>query len=1711
MEEQRRFYWKSGASVAGASLLAAACLGLTTSPGTALAALQSWDAQIGGVTVKTVDETDNVLNFKAGEISNIVLTNKGGAIDIATNRNVQFNRVGIGTGTVLENGGAVIGNVSIDDPNVSSGTVNGLINITLDPGWGEGNRRFQAATEGQLKALKQSMPQAIHYFSVSSAPNLANWNNDGAKHRDSIAIGGEAETQAFETVAIGHKAQIISTNDSNLSNSAIALGMNSKVYNSIGGIAIGRQAIAGTAPAAGGEIKAEDNAIAIGYQAEALLQEGLALGGIGTEAGRYGTSIGAWAVTKDVTFGTALGYNSKAKVNSGVALGSASVADVAQGIAGYDPVTGVQYVNTPEITAAYKDYEAKKAVYDANPTQENFDAMDAANVVYRKLIGPRKATSGAVSVGNAARGTTRQIINVAAGTEDTDAVNVAQLKQVRELAIAADADMYFHVNPGAAVDPVATNKGPMTATAGAGGANSLAAGIDSWVAKEAKQSVAVGRKVEIIRGRFSTAMGDNIRIDGRDNNVAIGKDISTNVGSTGVFVGSELSVTGAGTGGGNDTIGANSLIGYRNTMVEGSSSVMIGSDNSLKGGEPENANMNVILGKYNDINKEAGNNVLWAKHSTVIGVRNAVTNPDRSLILGEKNIVKGTGLETVDGKQRSKLADSVLLGNSNDITDTRVVSVIGGGNTVSNSRWSSVTGVGNKVLNAEASNVIGNCNSIFNSKQNNVIGSNNALPGSSSQNFVAGSDNTLGAYLVGNQILSSGGTVADNVTDGVLIGRGGSLTVSGGVALGSSSVADRGAFTTETEAPFSKFKLNDTNTLGAVSVGGSGKLRQIVNVGDGTEDTDAVNLRQLRAVADMAAGAGADMYFHVNPGAATDPVATNKGPMTATAGAGGKNSLTAGINATTARTAQEAIAIGYNTKALGNYSVAVGRNNTAGVGTTSIVGNDSSVTGTLEGMDQIAMMGSSNVLQDASRIVMLGSQNKLTGNATKNEANKSVLIGAGNEVNQKAGNAIQYFKHTTLIGTDNSNIENPENSLILGNRNTVRGTGTESVLVRTRSTLSDTIVIGESNSAIDTRVVGVMGGLNEASSSYWSSVNGVQNKLINSSASNIIGIKNTIAMDVAPTTDSSTGAPSRYVQNNVIGVDNSILNASEQNSVIGSNNELSGTSTQNFVAGFGNTLGADIAGSQILASGGTVAAGVTDGVLIGRGGSLTVSGGVALGSGSVASVDKGAVGYDPSTGAASTDTSATWKSTAAAVSIGSAAGTAGAVTRQITNLAAGTDDTDAVNVAQLKKVATGAAAGSTYTIGADPAGAAAGIVLDSSNKRLDIVPDGSIITTAVVGRTVKIGVDMDQLSGQLDFSSRFTISDNAATPGTHTVELGKNKNPEIKFVGANGVITTVAGGVVTIGLDPDAGQGGKWNLQTNGGPSIVVAKNDTVQFRNGSNIEITRDERDVTVSVVDAPTFAGKVTAKGFDATGSKIVNVAKGDVTQTSADAVNGSQLWGVSSSVSNHFGGGSTVNADGSVSAPTYVIRGGTYHNVGDALSAVDTQFTNIYNNFGNVYNQMGELRSEIKSTGALGSALAGLKPMQYDPVEPSQIMAGFGAYRGEYALALGFAHYLKEDFMVHAGVSVTHHGESMANAGLTWKIGRKEDKDAIPARYRSGPISSVYVMQKENAELQVQVASLKHKLAESQADQAREIAGLKADMEDMRRLLRASGKLK
>ncbi|OON89343.1 YadA-like family protein [Pyramidobacter sp. C12-8] len=507
--------------------------------------------------------------------------------------------------------------------------------------------------------------------------------------------------------------------------------------------------------------------------------------------------------------------------------------------------------------------------------------------------------------------------------------------------------------------------------------------------------------------------------------------------------------------------------------------------------------------------------------------------------------------------------------------------------------------------------------------------------------------------------------------------------------------------------------------------------------------------------------------------------------------------------------------------------------------------------------------------------------------------------------------------------------------------------------------------------------------------------------------------------------------------------------------------------------------------NSLAASGGVAEEAAENSFAAGWGAHAKLAGSVALGSAATADTPAGETAF-----LAGGQTEPAWKSTHNAVAVGNrtpynytytklngnlVTETVQVASRQITGVAGGTHGTDAVNVAQLKR-------GLSFR------------AFDSSGALL----------------------------GALDMESA------AAAPA---------------FKAGEGLKLTVEGQTLVLELD---GAGGSWNLDTKPGaqPPAAVNPDDTVTFTSGDNITITRDDKNVTVATkadvnfnsVTANTFTAggtsitdnglvihngpSVTKAGIDAGNKKIANVAKGEVSQTSADAVNGSQLWGVSSSVSNHFGGGSTVNSDGSISAPAYTIRGGTYHNVGDALSAVDTEFTNIYNNFGSVYNQMDELRSDVKNVGALGSALAGLKPMQYDPVEPSQIMAGFGNYRDTWALALGVAHYVREDFMVHAGVSISDHGESMANAGLTWKIGRREDKDAIPARYRKGPIGSVYVMQKENAELQAQVASMEHEMAEMKASQAQEIAELKASqarqqtelkarMAELERLLRASGR--
>ena len=129
---------------------------------------------------------------------------------------------------------------------------------------------------------------------------------------------------------------------------------------------------------------------------------------------------------------------------------------------------------------------------------------------------------------------------------------------------------------------------------------------------------------------------------------------------------------------------------------------------------------------------------------------------------------------------------------------------------------------------------------------------------------------------------------------------------------------------------------------------------------------------------------------------------------------------------------------------------------------------------------------------------------------------------------------------------------------------------------------------------------------------------------------------------------------------------------------------------------------------------------------------------------------------------------------------------------------------------------------------------------------------------------------------------------------------------------------------------------------------------------------------------------------------------------------------------------------------------------------------------------------LGEEIGRVGAQGAALSALKPIQYDPLEPTQIMAGYGNYRGNSALALGVAHYKNESTLIHGGVSwAGGSSHMMANAGVTWKVGNRDSEAAVADRYRKGPISSAYAMQQEMAAMKAQNAGLKGEVSDLKAE--------------------------
>lgn len=514
------------------------------------------------------------------------------------------------------------------------------------------------------------------------------------------------------------------------------------------------------------------------------------------------------------------------------------------------------------------------------------------------------------------------------------------------------------------------------------------------------------------------------------------------------------------------------------------------------------------------------------------------------------------------------------------------------------------------------------------------------------------------------------------------------------------------------------------------------------------------------------------------------------------------------------------------------------------------------------------VIGTLNSNESMTGTLSSGVANFLGGVANKvTNSNGAVVIGAGNTVKESSN----YIDASGYTGHPDS-VTALQQSFIDGLQNYSGGA---------------TLVLGGGNQAEYTQasqLIGVNNTLKGTSSSIsqYNALNGYKNTAENVTQTYITGLENTVdnSLQVKVLGDNNTGTSIKNTS--LIGTGNTV-SSSQSDIVIGDYHTLSGggnnviigsmetqdqpqaqqvTETYSVTA---NGVSQDISTEKVPVK--THKSDISDTVMIGHNADVTVNGGVALGANSVASTDKGVAGYDLSTGAASTETSVAWKSTAAAVSVGDVEHE---VTRQITGVAAGLNDTDAVNVAQLKKAAaaattTVATTDGNLTVAETPSGSHNYQV--GLNKKLtgmesaEFEADAAKTTISAGGVTIaKDSTTVSLKSNGLDNGGQTIKNVAAGENDTDAVNLSQLKNSVTK-------VESASQGYIDITTR-------KENALTNTGATIYsVGLSHSAQ----SGIDYSN-------------TYLGP---NGIDANGKKITGVAAGSVSVNSTDAVNGGQLY--------------------------------------------------------------------------------------------------------------------------------------------------------------------------------------------------------------------------
>ena len=1139
--------------------------------------------------------------------------------------------------------------------------------------------------------------------------------------------------------------------------------------------------------------QAASNSIAAGTNVTANGSNAVAVGNSST-ADNSAVAIGDTAAA--VKNAVAIGKDTKATAEGSIALGKGSEASRDGGVAGWDPKTG---------TASTK-----------------------SDVAW-------KSGEGALSIGNG--GASRQITNVAAGSEDSDAVNLAQLKNAMthyySVKTTSDTDAAGgnnYLNDGAtgnnalaagvravATGDNATAVGTNTYASGtnasaygyravASGSGSVAIGSGTSAQQEGSvaigghtqgshavqvgtdstaqsaYSVAVGGHAEgeysvevgygsTAQGSYSTSIGghaigknsiaigrdSNPASAGGDNSIAIGghtnstNDIAIGAGSS-TTGGQAIAVGGSATD--RQAVSIGGVAGSFQATAVGSGSAATGSQSTAVGGHAGNVYSTAVgqgaNATYGYATAVGNNSAASGDHSTALGYGTSAQGSNTTAIGGAN--ANGTNL-TVIGNN-STAGDSYWdnISNSTAIGGAHIsasdAAAIGSNATVngqygvalghnSNVSYAS-TGVGEGTKASNTGTAVG-YGAQSSGYQSAAVGASSNATG---QNAVSlGGGGAWGDYSIA--LGSGAGTNAHAIALGqnsgswgenaIAIGEGTNAWRANSIVLGKNSKSGADKNIEGYDPRTGMASVDDTSTWystdEAVSIGraeerddkgnitASAITRQLNNLAAGTLDTDAVNVAQLKAATQKV---NMHDYSVWSPDTETDTNYTN-------GGAAAKNSMAAGVSASTTRDAENAVAIGYGAQADGYGATVIGQYGKA-TGRYALAFGGQQTDTTAEQADNVA--SGDNALSFGERTTASGTNATAFGQETKALEKRTTAFGQRTQATQS--NATAFGIDTTASG---------QNATAFGN-------------------LTQATAIGAT----------AFGNKNQATGQYATAWGGGDKVISNEDGT---------------TTKIGTVASGTYAT----AFGERTTASGESATAFGSDSTASGKNSLAF--GENSTAAAE---NSLAALGGTVDETAANAAAIGNGAQAKLADSVALGSGAVADRKSGAKGYDMLTKGDTTNTTAAWVSNANAIAVGNGS----TLTRQITGVAAGSQDTDAVNVAQLK------AAGfkvTTQNNGSISSAILNGDTLDFEGK------DNAIVSTSKDSKTITVAVSKTPTFDSAVFynpnpsagqnNEKVTIANGQVTAGT--AQIGSSPADTLKLTenGKETEKTAPAGSYVT--------------------------------------------------------------------------------------------------------------------------------------------------------------------------------------------------------------------------------------------------------------------------------------------------------------------------